>query len=381
MSQLIEQASIQTIATSYNADDFKRKLSDMALYDEQGKKIPQIEIDATIPLLLNFEKFASHLPNNHTSINTAFELYTQNEHIKGRQLQILKYQMISSYVYEFAEDLANLSINADKPYSSSTVSGEQVIFPEGYIQLVNVLAKNIPIRLNQVVTKINYETSLIEIDTQNHKYHTRAVIITVPVSVLKAKKITFTPPLPAEKTAAFSQIKMGTYDKIFLYFDKMFWDQETEWIGFIQSEPAKYPVLDIMNYYKFSKCPILLVFNAGKQAEQFEQMSDQQILNNIMQELRIIYGNDIPEPSSYVITRWHSDPYALGSYSHLSPGVSADIYQILGNPVSNRLFFAGEATSLTDPATVHGAYLSGTRVANEVEMATQHPLPHNPSYV
>ena len=369
VTHLIEQASIKTVPTSYNSDDLKRKLADMSLYDNKGEKIPQIEIEATIPLLLNFEKFVDCLPNKNTTLKMAFDLYIQKEKIKGRQLKILKYQVISSYVYEFADDFISLSIDIEKPYINSQVSGEQVMFPGGYIQFADLLAQDIPINLNQVVTKINYGTPLIEIVTEGHQYYARALIITVPVGVLNAKKIIFDPPLPAEKIAAFSQIKMGTYDKIFLYFNKIFWDKETEWIGFIQSTPAKHAVLDIMNYYKFSKLPILLVFNAGKQAEQFEQLSDQHIIDNIMQELRIMYGKDIPEPTSHVITRWHNDPYALGSYSHLSPGVSIDNYQIMGKPVNNRLFFAGEATSLTDPATVHGAYLSGIRAAIEVEIA------------
>ena len=374
VSKLIKQASIKTIPTSYNSEDLKRKLADMELYDDKGQKIPQKEIDATIPLLLHFEKFVNDLPDQETTLHTACELYIQKKQLQGRQLRIFKYQVISSYVYEFANDLDRLSIDVHKSYKPSQVSGKHVIFPKGYMQVADLLAQNIPIRLNQVVTRINSEHSLIEINTQNQNYFARAVIITIPVSLLHAKKIIFSPPLPAEKIAAFSQIKMGTYDKVFLYFKKLFWDKDKEWVGFIQSEPIRRPILDIMNYYKFSKLPILLAFNAGQQAERFEQMDDDHIINNIMQELRIMYCENIPEPSSYVITRWHNDPYALGSYSHLSPGVSIDNYQIISKPVNNLLFFAGEATSLTDPATVHGAYLSGIRVAREIEMAIKQPL-------
>ncbi|HFF3686226.1 TPA: FAD-dependent oxidoreductase, partial [Legionella pneumophila] len=38
----------------------------------------------------------------------------------------------------------------------------------------------------------------------------------------------------------------------------------------------------------------------------------------------------------------------------------------------NRLYFAGEATSTTDPSTVHGAYLSGIRAAEEVLASIKH---------
>ncbi|MBC7544844.1 MAG: FAD-dependent oxidoreductase [Candidatus Sericytochromatia bacterium] len=35
-------------------------------------------------------------------------------------------------------------------------------------------------------------------------------------------------------------------------------------------------------------------------------------------------------------------------------------------PNAAQLFFAGEATSVNDPATVHGAYLSGLREAKRI---------------
>nr|WP_287045270.1 FAD-dependent oxidoreductase [Herpetosiphon sp.] len=41
----------------------------------------------------------------------------------------------------------------------------------------------------------------------------------------------------------------------------------------------------------------------------------------------------------------------------------------LAQPIAGRLFFAGEATERTYPSTVHGAYLSGLRAADEVMQA------------
>lgn len=364
LTNIIKKCSVQTIPTTYSSDNYRLKLSDMVLYDHNGKRVSQAEIESTISLVLNFVKLINAYPHNtHTSFDKVLKQYAKKEHITGRQLQIFKYQIISSYVYEFATDLDKLSLDMHNP---SHVSGKQVIFPQGYIQLVAYLARNIPIVLNQPVKKIDYSTNKVVVYTENHQYLAKTVIITVPTSVLNANKISFVPELPAEKKLALSQAKMGTYDKAFLYFDKVFWDKEPEWIGFIQSDPINHPVLDIMNYYKFTQMPILLVFSAGKQAEQFEKMTDQQIINNIMTELRIMYGNDIPNPSSYFITRWHNDPYSLGSYSYLSPDTPADYYEKIAKPVNNRLFFAGEATSETDHATVHGAYLSGKRAAKEV---------------
>jgi monoamine oxidase len=66
------------------------------------------------------------------------------------------------------------------------------------------------------------------------------------------------------------------------------------------------------------------------------------------------------------MTRWASDPFTCGAYSHVPPGGSYDDYHTLAQPIGRRLFFAGEATSIRYPSTVHGAYESGERAAQEV---------------
>jgi monoamine oxidase len=66
------------------------------------------------------------------------------------------------------------------------------------------------------------------------------------------------------------------------------------------------------------------------------------------------------------VSRWASDPLALGSYSHLGLGASGADRDALAMPVDNALFFAGEATHRDDPASVHGAWWSGLRAAHQV---------------
>ena len=85
-----------------------------------------------------------------------------------------------------------------------------------------------------------------------------------------------------------------------------------------------------------------------------------------MKTLRVIYGDGVPEPVGYLITRWGKDPFAFGSYSHVPPFASGDDYDAMFEPVDNVLYFAGEATGREYPATVHGAYLSGIAAAEEI---------------
>jgi monoamine oxidase len=53
----------------------------------------------------------------------------------------------------------------------------------------------------------------------------------------------------------------------------------------------------------------------------------------------------------------------------------ADCRALLAATVENRLFFAGEACSLTDFSTAHGAYLTGVVAADMAIGAVRNPAP------
>ncbi|MFM8394870.1 MAG: FAD-dependent oxidoreductase, partial [Acidobacteriota bacterium] len=93
---------------------------------------------------------------------------------------------------------------------------------------------------------------------------------------------------------------------------------------------------------------------------------DTEIVGSAMATLRIMFGENIPDPVDYQITRWASDPYAMGSYSFNAVGSVPLMRTELARSVSNRLFFAGEASDRSYFGTAHGAYLSGLRAAGEV---------------
>ncbi|XAR61684.1 N(1)-acetylpolyamine oxidase [Bertholletia excelsa] len=80
--------------------------------------------------------------------------------------------------------------------------------------------------------------------------------------------------------------------------------------------------------------------------------------------LRKLFGEAaVPNPVASVVTDWGKDPFSYGSYSYVAVGASGEDYDILGRPVENCLFFAGEATCKEHPDTVGGAMMSGLREA------------------
>jgi Flavin containing amine oxidoreductase len=50
---------------------------------------------------------------------------------------------------------------------------------------------------------------------------------------------------------------------------------------------------------------------------------------------------------------WTTDPYARGAYSFHAPGSGLNDRRQLQDPIGDRLYLAGEAVGVNNPATVH----------------------------
>ena len=74
----------------------------------------------------------------------------------------------------------------------------------------------------------------------------------------------------------------------------------------------------------------------------------------------------VPRPNGFIRSNWTADPFSLGSTSYIPAGASPDARAALAQSVSDRVFFAGEATSTEFPSSMNGAQSSGTRAAGDV---------------
>src|SRR5271155_1099870 len=106
---------------------------------------------------------------------------------------------------------------------------------------------------------------------------------------------------------------------------------------------------------------------AGDAAFQTEEESNETLVTEMTTILARIHRKEsLPRPVQAIVSRWRQDPFARGSYSFIGPEATGKDYDTLGEPVDQKVFFAGEATCRTHPATVHGAYMSGLRAASQV---------------
>lgn len=80
---------------------------------------------------------------------------------------------------------------------------------------------------------------------------------------------------------------------------------------------------------------------------------------------RHLFGDDI-SPVEVRTSSWSVDPYARGAYSFHAPGSGLEDRRRLQEPIGDRLYLAGEAVGVNNPATVTGAVVSGRFAAGQL---------------
>jgi len=272
------------------------------------------------------------------------------------------YLLNTEIEHEFAADAADLSIRSIE--EGDEFGGEEVLLREGYDGIVALLAQGITIELDTVVDRVEYGDFGVRAVSDQRTFEAETAVVTLPLGVLKAGTVTFAPPLPQRKQEAIRALGMGVLDKVWLGFPRVFWDPEVDALGYLSRPPGQFA--EWINLWSHMGQPFLLAFNAASYGATTESLEDAEIVAAAMTVLRTMYGPGIPEPEIVRISRWRADPFARGSYSYLPPTARPRHRRDLAEPVRQRLFFAGEATSMEYPATVHGAYLSGLRAAAEI---------------
>ncbi|CAA7016792.1 unnamed protein product [Microthlaspi erraticum] len=277
---------------------------------------------------------------------------------------------LANLEYANAGCLSNLSAaywDQDDPYE---MGGDHCFLAGGNWRLINALAEGLPILYGKKVDSIKYGDGGVEVVSGGQIFQADMILCTVPLGVLKKRCIRFEPELPRRKQAAIERLGFGLLNKVAMLFPSVFWGDDLDTFGCLSdSSIDRGEFFLFYAYHTVSGGPALVALVAGEAAQRFECTEPSALLHRVLKKLKGIYGPKgvvVPDPIQTICTRWGSDPLSYGSYSHVRVGSSGLDYDILGESVSNRLFFAGEATTRQHPATMHGAYLSGLREAARI---------------
>jgi monoamine oxidase len=271
--------------------------------------------------------------------------------------------LLNDYEHEYAGSTSELSAHYFD--SDAELIGDDMVFPAGYRAIPEFLASGLTVRTGQAVTRIEWNKTAVTVHTDRERFQGDHVVVTLPLGVLQSGAVQFDPPLPTKKRTAIDALGMGLLDKCYLRFPESFWP-DTDWLTYVPG-PDRYGQWEQwLNVARAGGKPILLGLNAADFGRALEKLSDAEIVSGAMQTLRTLFGRGVPDPVDHQITRWAADPYALGAYSFNKTGSTPAMRDHLAASVDGRLHFAGEATSRDSFATVHGAYQSGIRAAQQI---------------
>ena len=240
----------------------------------------------------------------------------------------------------------------------------------GYGALTAALAGGLDIRLSQPVTAIEHDAAGVRVIADTTFVADR-VIVTIPVGVLQADSLRFTPPLPASKRAALARLEMGSLEKLVLRFATQFWGSgaDSAWY-YVSAERGEFPL--ILDLTRDAGAPTLVLLHGGQRArDALDRRSDAQLVADGLRVLAEVLGVTPPPPLASHVTRWREDPYSRGSYCFPALGQQLEDFETLAAPVDERVLFAGEGTDAAYFGTVHGALRSGVREATRLGAAPE----------
>ena len=240
---------------------------------------------------------------------------------------------------------------------SEHLSGDDHHILHGYSQIVYHLADEVPIWCDAAVTAIHDEgTHCRVVLADGRQLLASHVIVTVPLTILKAQRIQFEPPLSAAKQTAIAALAMHDGLKVVLQFEAPFWPSDMSFLTLADPAPVWWtPHADL---------PFLMGLFTGDRARTLRSMPD--IVATCVAHVAHAFG--LPSAPTLVwshVEDWNANPWVGGAYSSVPVGAYGQ-REVLASP-DGRLHFAGEATAIDgQSASVHGALSSGWRAAQAI---------------
>lgn len=234
---------------------------------------------------------------------------------------------------------------------------------QGYSRVIDHMAQGLDIRLGTVVEAVEWNAQGVKVTTNAGVLHAEQVIITLPLGVLKAGGLHFGPSLPSERLEAMNKLAFAPAVKLVYRFDDPILPSTVSSVYSPMTPPMWWTsAFERPNITS----QVWTAFTTGAWARQLLERGEEAALQKGLETLRKELDQSALQPSAMKIMNWGAEPFTLGGYSAMLPqGESARA--TLAKPIAHKIYWAGEATASNETAgTVHGAYLTGLRAAQEI---------------
>jgi monoamine oxidase len=236
---------------------------------------------------------------------------------------------------------------------------------EGMGSLVALLGEGLPVRLSTAATHVDWSGAGVRVETTAGTITASACIVTVSTGVLAGGAIRFTPDLPVDRQDAIADVPMGLLEKVGLMFDGARFGLPDDGIltqlydGSVPAPACHFLTFPTGHDY-------VVGFVGGSFGWALAAEGGEAAIDFALAELVRAVGSDARRHfRGGHFSAWARNPLTIGAYSAARPGRHAS-RATLGQPLGDRVFFAGEAVAGDHIALMSGAHLSGERVAGDV---------------
>ena len=282
----------------------------------------------------------------------------------------------TNYVEGFnAADATRISIRslARQQAAEDEISGDRLFrVVEGYARVPAFLLRRFlgaggEYFAGAPVRSVDWKPGWVEVATlANQFFQAGSAILTLPLGVLQARSVAFTPQ-PGRILKAADRLAMGPVARVVYEFDGSL-PSGLEGLSFLFAPEAIPPT-----WWTTSPRPssMLTGWMAGRKARKLKM---DELPDTGLATLAAILGSSPhgrpPDVRKHLVRShlhdWQIDPHSLGAYSYVPRG-AIHASDELSVPVEETLFFAGEHTDTSGHwGTVHGALRSGYRAADQI---------------
>jgi monoamine oxidase len=290
---------------------------------------------------------------------------------------------VSAFVEGYdAADPKRASVFALRDEWLSDHDHEQYRIEGGYSRVIAYLEQacidsGVKIHLNAPVHEISWQKNLAELKAGKTIFRGSKVLLTVPLGVLQAGMISFSPEI-SEKMKAAGKMGYGSVIKILLGFKDQFWKHLRDGDGKNLEELSfLFSAEEVPTWWTQHPhtTPLLTGWLAGPRAEKLKACTEKELLEKALSALAAIFNireEDLKAMlNKYRVVNWASDPFALGAYGYATVEID-QARKMLASPVSDTLYFAGEALyDGPEMGTVEAALANGEKAARVILKSLQ----------
>jgi monoamine oxidase len=218
-------------------------------------------------------------------------------------------------------------------------------------------------RLGVTVKAVRQTADGVTLTTAQGDITARTVILTLPTTLIANGSIAFDPGLPESHLVAADDLPHGAYERlVFTLGDDPFQEERDRAVILLNDKNKSLYMLAGgggrgVHFADFGgpEARELVAQGQSAMADVVEDWLDWHVGSAAARSIKPLH-----------MTQWSADPLSMGNWSVAKPG-KAHARLALRAPVAERIWFAGEATSVEQWGTVGGAWLEGIRAATEVK--------------